>query len=128
MCGSAYLTIAATSAQASTEGFLTERCHRSWATISSANGSLHLAEAIDNFEADVERGVLNTRGWVLQERALLRRTIHFTSTQVYWECGRGIHCETLAQLRKQVIKITEVVTLFLDRLKLDGLAAHNHSF
>lgn len=97
---SAYLTIAATSAQASTEGFLTERPNRPYVTVPLGNGHLHLAEAIDNFEADVEQGILNSRAWVLQERALSRRTIHFTSTQVYWECGMGVHCETLAQLRK----------------------------
>ncbi|KAI0140283.1 hypothetical protein BJ166DRAFT_473272 [Pestalotiopsis sp. NC0098] len=96
---SAYLTIAATSAHASTEGFLIERPDRPYATIPFGDSCFYIAEAIDNFEADVERGKLNTRAWVLQERALSRRIIHFSSTQVYWECGIGVHCETLAQLR-----------------------------
>jgi hypothetical protein len=96
----AYCTIAASSSTSSLDGFLTRRKKRATIGIGPPNGPLYLAEAIDDFQKDVEQGVLSTRGWVLQERALSRRTIHFTSTQVYWECGQGIQCETLAQLRK----------------------------
>ncbi|KAI1350966.1 hypothetical protein F5Y01DRAFT_315249 [Xylaria sp. FL0043] len=95
----AYLTVAASSATSSLGGFLERSKHRRCATVATTNGPLRLAEAIDNFVEDVEDGVLNTRGWVLQERALSRRIIHFTSTQMYWECGNGVHCETLTQLR-----------------------------
>ncbi|CAG9975531.1 unnamed protein product [Clonostachys byssicola] len=95
---SAYCVIAATSAASSLEGFLNYRQPRPCVTVQAKEGPLHLAKAIDNFQDDVEHGLLNTRGWVLQERVLARRTIHFTSTQVYWECGQGVHCETLAQL------------------------------
>lgn len=34
----------------------------------------------------VENGPLAERGWVTQERFLAARTIHFTSSQVFWEC------------------------------------------
>ncbi|KAK1621820.1 hypothetical protein BDP81DRAFT_511094 [Colletotrichum phormii] len=81
--GSAYLTIAASCANHRFEGFLNPRTPRQF--------------IIDNFEADVEHGELNQRGWVLQERALSRRTLHFTSTQTYWECGEGIRCETFTK-------------------------------
>lgn len=97
---SSYCTIAADSAASSLAGFLNERLPRVCVSIETPRGPLYLAEAIDSFDADVENGILNSRGWVLQERVLSRRTIHFTSTQVYWECGDGIHCETLAHLRK----------------------------
>jgi hypothetical protein len=97
---SAYCTIAASSSTSSLGGFLSKRKDRSVIGINTKKGPLYLAEAIDNFQRDVEEGVLNTRGWVFQERALSRRTIHFTSNQVYWECGHGVHCETLAHLRK----------------------------
>lgn len=97
---SAYCTIAASSATSSLDGFLLNRAQRASIGIRTPQGTLYLAEAIDDFEAHVEQSVLNTRGWVLQERALSRRTIHFTSTQVYWECGEGVHCETLAELGK----------------------------
>ncbi|KAK2752916.1 tol-like protein [Colletotrichum kahawae] len=95
---SAYCTIAASSSTSSLDGFLAKRVQRAAIGIQTSQGTLYLAEAIDDFETHVEKGVLNTRGWVLQERALSRRTIHFTSTQVYWECGEGVHCETLAEL------------------------------
>ncbi|KAI0469250.1 hypothetical protein F4859DRAFT_487482 [Xylaria cf. heliscus] len=104
---SAYVTIAACSSRSSSDGFLVDRPSRNCATIVGSDGPIYLAEAVDDFERDVEKSVLNTRGWVLQERALSRRTIHFTSTQVYWECGDGIQCETLAQLRSPPL------TLFL---------------
>ncbi|KAH8900662.1 HET-domain-containing protein [Thozetella sp. PMI_491] len=43
-----------------------------------------------SFEQDVEKGELSSRAWILQERALARRTIHFTPGQTYWECGAVI--------------------------------------
>ncbi|KAI0197247.1 hypothetical protein EV127DRAFT_507503 [Xylaria flabelliformis] len=107
----AHVTLAASSAPSSLVGFL-ERPNRAFAVMPNPNAKdrdgdgsrslLYVAEAIDNFQTHVEDAVLNTRAWVLQERALSRRTIHFTSTQVYWECGQGVHCETLAQLRNTV--------------------------
>ena len=96
----AYCTIASSSSTSSLDGFLSKRKERAVIGINTTKGPLYLAEAIDDFHKDVEQGILNTRGWVFQERALSRRTIHFTSTQVYWECGHGVYCETLAHLRK----------------------------
>jgi hypothetical protein len=60
----------------------------------------YLCCAIDDFKRDVEEAELSTRGWVFQERALSRRIIHFTQTQLYWECGEGIRSETLNRLFK----------------------------
>ncbi len=60
----------------------------------------YLCNSIDDFKRDVEESVLSTRGWVFQERALSRRTIHFTKSQLYWECGEGIRSETLNRLFK----------------------------
>lgn len=97
----AYCTIAASSAACSLTGFLGTRWARDAIKIRTVSGApLYLADAIDDFHQDVEKSILSSRGWVLQERALSRRTIYFTSSQVYWECGNGVVCETLAQLRK----------------------------
>jgi hypothetical protein len=41
-----------------------------------------------------EKDVLNQRGWVVQERYLSRRTLHFTSNEVFWECDGLSACET----------------------------------
>jgi hypothetical protein len=101
---SAYVTLAATSSRSSMEGFLGSRRGRRPEDCvelrSEKSGHTYICKSIDDFHRDVEDGPLNQRGWVLQERVLSRRSIHFTSTQVYWECGQGVHCETLARLWK----------------------------
>jgi hypothetical protein len=89
---SAYFTIAASCADHRFHGFLKPRTPRQFITMT--------AEVINNFDRDVEQGELNKRGWVLQERALSRRTIHFTQTQTYWECGEGVWCETFTETKK----------------------------
>ena len=97
----AYCTIAATAAEDAQAGFLGPRpTSRSVAVQTSQGAPVYFCESVDDFRSDVERACLNQRGWVLQERALSRRTIHFGINQTYWECGRGIFCETLARLTK----------------------------
>ena len=100
----AYCTIAAASAKDSTKGFLGRaivKQHHPYVKIPTAShGTVYICSLTDDFERDVERdSVLNKRAWVLQERALSRRTIHFTAGQTYWECGNGIRCETLTCTR-----------------------------
>lgn len=98
---SAHLTIAASCAQHRFHGFLRPRTPRQFVTMTADDGTqFHVCEMIDNFDSDVEQGELNKRGWVLQERALSRRTIHFTETQTYWECGEGVRCETFTKTEK----------------------------
>ncbi|KAI0411895.1 hypothetical protein F5X98DRAFT_383183 [Xylaria grammica] len=97
---SAYCTIAASSSKSSAEGFLNVRQPRLCVQLETASmGKLYVCQNIDNFHRDVGLGELNSRGWVMQERVLSRRSIFYTSTQVYWECGAGVHCETLARLK-----------------------------
>lgn len=99
----AYCVIAASRATGTSSGFLSKRSPREFVTLDGTSGQkLFVCEAIDNFQQDVIDGPLNKRGWVLQERALARRTIYFTDTQTYWECGAGVHCETLTKMTKYV--------------------------
>ncbi|KAL9117158.1 MAG: hypothetical protein Q9187_006309 [Circinaria calcarea] len=42
----------------------------------------------------VDNAPLNHRGWVLQERLLAPRILHFGSEQVFWECHEVDACET----------------------------------
>jgi hypothetical protein len=37
---------------------------------------------------------LNKRGWVLQERLLSPRIVHFSTDQVFWQCKYQLACET----------------------------------
>ncbi|RGP70207.1 hypothetical protein FSPOR_4107 [Fusarium sporotrichioides] len=45
------------------------------------------------FTNDVNNSPLSSRGWVVQERFLARRIIHFTRIQLYWECLEFSRCE-----------------------------------
>ncbi|RSL37837.1 hypothetical protein CEP53_015447, partial [Fusarium sp. AF-6] len=40
------------------------------------------------WEIEVSRALINTRAWVLQERLLSCRTLHFGKRQLLWECRR----------------------------------------
>ncbi|KAF2867419.1 heterokaryon incompatibility protein-domain-containing protein [Massariosphaeria phaeospora] len=41
------------------------------------------------WQDEVEKGPLNQRAWVQQERFLSRRIMHFTSSQIFWECNEN---------------------------------------
>ncbi|RYP92950.1 hypothetical protein DL770_000931 [Monosporascus sp. CRB-9-2] len=100
----AYFTIAASSAKSSNEGFLLPRKPRPRLQLSAQGPrQLYACPNIDNFHKDVELGELNRRGWVLQERVLSRRSIHFSTSQIYWECGAGVRCETLTRLHNSKV-------------------------
>ncbi len=101
----AYCVISACTAENATDGFLKHREPRCVRI-----GGVFVSAVTDDFERDVLQSALNRRGWVLQERALARRTIFFTDNQMYWECGDGIRCETLAKLKKSVCNLASVYT------------------
>ncbi|KAI8711169.1 Protein kinase domain-containing protein [Fusarium sp. LHS14.1] len=96
---SAYASIAASCASSPAEPFLKSRPERQCVKMQTGNTPYYLCDTIDDFSEDVEQGELNKRGWVLQERALSRRTIYFTEKQTYWECGEGVRCETLTKTK-----------------------------
>ena len=100
----AFCTIAATSAKDSWDGFLVRQSIKQSVKLvdSSVNPplSVYACEVGGNFDNDVGSAELNQRAWVLQERALSPRTIHFTATQTYWECGSVIRCDNLVQMVK----------------------------
>jgi len=45
-----------------------------------------------NWVDEVEEAPLSTRGWVVQERFLAPRILHFAKNQIYWECLEAIRC------------------------------------
>ncbi|KAM7212507.1 hypothetical protein V8F06_012129 [Rhypophila decipiens] len=98
----AYCTIAAASASGTDDGFLRNRQERERKIVVMRGNDeicpeFYVSEMVDDFEQDVGQNELQRRGWVLQERALSRRTIHFAARQTYWECGEGVRCETLTK-------------------------------
>jgi hypothetical protein len=97
----AYCTIAATSAVDSKAGFLERNVSTEYVLVQDASGRrFYICTSMDNFNNDVEKARLNTRAWVMQERVLSRRTIHFSNNQTYWECGKGVYCENLTRLER----------------------------
>lgn len=46
------------------------------------------------WESDIENSPLSSRGWVVQERFLSPRIVHFTPNQIYWECLESVHCSS----------------------------------
>ncbi|KAK8062587.1 serine/threonine protein kinase [Apiospora hydei] len=88
----AYCVLAASRATGMHDGFLGERAGRDFVTFAQtpAEKKFYVCEPIDDFSQDVLESPLNKRGWVLQERALARRSVYFTKTQMYFECGEGI--------------------------------------
>ncbi|KAH6662701.1 heterokaryon incompatibility protein-domain-containing protein, partial [Halenospora varia] len=94
---SAYCTVAATSAIDSNAGFLKRNVSSEYVHVQDDSGrTVYVCTSMADFDREVEKeAVLNTRAWVMQERFLSRRTIHFGASQVYWECGEGVYCEDL---------------------------------
>lgn len=95
----AYYTIAATSADDSHAGFLGRNIGEHVYVQDDSGRRVYIGTDIADFDNEVENARLNTRAWVMQERFLSRRTIHFGKNQMYWECGKGVYCEDLTQLK-----------------------------
>ncbi|KAF2644205.1 HET-domain-containing protein, partial [Massarina eburnea CBS 473.64] len=116
----AYCTIAATSARDSTRGFLARPTtqHKEPQYVKAlhySRGPVYISRVLDDYYSDVETGVLNQRAWVLQERALSRRTIHFTHNQTYWECGEVVPTDCLYRSSKSLFLGDPMFPAFLAR-------------
>lgn len=95
----AEVTFAVHCAADDSEGFLQEALSKREAIQARVCGkAVGICRPLDP-ENDVTRSDLSRRGWVLQERFLSMRTLHFTRGLVYWETAHGILCEdnTLVQ-------------------------------
>jgi hypothetical protein len=91
-----YCTLAAASAKDSNGGLFFPRTLGRSVKLTDSSGDspvIFYASAEDRFGVDLHEGGLNSRGWVLQERLLSPRIIHFTATQTFWECGSDRYSE-----------------------------------
>ncbi|CAH0025043.1 unnamed protein product [Clonostachys rhizophaga] len=53
---------------------------------------------VDEFKINVTHSLVNSRGWVLQERTLSRRIVYLGNEQLYWECDGAIASETMSNI------------------------------
>jgi hypothetical protein len=77
-------------------------------------GSTHLADIVarrkwrhvwaDGPGEDIEAPYypLLELGWVLQERLLSARVVHFTTNELMWECREAITCECSGQIPEEI--------------------------
>jgi hypothetical protein len=56
-------------------------------------GIRRVANEVSHTYRNRGRSKLSTRGWTLQERLLSRRTLHYTETEMAWECSSCLRCE-----------------------------------
>lgn len=52
---------------------------------------------VDYYRHQVDKGPLNSRAWVVQERLMSSRIIHFAHEQVFWDCYEMTSCESFPQ-------------------------------
>jgi hypothetical protein len=93
--GQCDLNIAATAAENASVGCFLDR-PKHWIFLISGEEDCHvtypssrellLYVCLPNTWRNPTRNALRKRAWVIQERYLSRRTLHFTDTQVFWEC------------------------------------------
>lgn len=100
-----YCNIAATASSASDFGFMEKSpwtlslappryVQSTWRNAGGArNAYWRVYCNIDLMEHSLD-GPLLSRGWVVQERFLSPRTLHFCKNQMYWECQEHDTCET----------------------------------
>ena len=68
-------------------------CDIKIADFTAINQGPHLLLDYNMWKRGVAQAPLNGRGWVLQERSISPRTIHFGSDQLFWECLQHSACE-----------------------------------
>ncbi|KAG9191334.1 hypothetical protein G6011_09422 [Alternaria panax] len=79
----AFVTLSILSAHDSHVGFLKPR--ESASTISLGE-NLHLRRARPSWNEVLREFPLSKRAWVLQERLLSKRIVHFEKNEIFWEC------------------------------------------
>jgi len=98
----AFLTIAATGAKDGSIGLFRDNDRKRIRIPREAGrpelGYMYFRSKVPGGSHSVDFAPLQSRGWVLQERILSRRIIHFAEDQVYWECDKEFACEVGSSL------------------------------
>ncbi|KAF7894956.1 hypothetical protein EAF00_006770 [Botryotinia globosa] len=106
--GLSSLNIAATAAPDGTIGCLFERDLRKTGAGKievNLNNQNKVCSAVQwRFYADnISGAALTSRAWAVQERVLAPRTLHFTKSQLFWECRTNQACETFPDTLPRVL-------------------------
>lgn len=89
-----YVNLSATASYDSSQGLIRKRnpamLSHCAVTISNSHPQISSGEYIcysdDEWLRLIDNGAANTRAWVLQERLLSTRVVHFSEDQLFWEC------------------------------------------
>ncbi|KAL5322947.1 hypothetical protein ACEPPN_007472 [Leptodophora sp. 'Broadleaf-Isolate-01'] len=81
----AYLTISALDSPDSHHGFLNQRKNVPYVKLTS-DKNLYLRRRLPEQHEVFKNALLSRRAWVLQERLLSTRLLHYSSQELFWEC------------------------------------------
>ncbi|RYP63125.1 hypothetical protein DL771_009419 [Monosporascus sp. 5C6A] len=120
----AYLTVAATQAEDCEGGLFRARRRREYFRLPAGDAGRYVPactlpldrEVIPNYHVQLRGEPLSTRAWGLQERVLSRRTLHFASEQMYFECLEGFYAEdgTVVPYRMATVQSEQGVNEHVD--------------
>ena len=84
----------------------------------------------DLWAHSVELSPLSRRAWVLQERLLSPKTLHYTKTQLFWECRESKACESsphpYPKIRKDPFASPKYLESTHELYGLDAEPLHRH--
>ncbi|RYP03280.1 hypothetical protein DL765_010560 [Monosporascus sp. GIB2] len=73
-------------------------------------GDLELISSLPTLSQALSASTWDHRGWTLQEKALSKRLLIFTDSQVYWHCNAGIYAEdTHLELSRDTRSLRQIV-------------------
>ena len=124
--GNAYCTLAATSSLSGDGGLFHDRdpnmvnliqVHPVWVDPSPRGLTV---VPLDFWKVNVSEAPLNRCAWVLQERILSSRVIHFGANQILWDCNSFECCESFPDGFPDLIQCSDTRLKCLD-LETDGI-------
>ena len=129
----AYCVIAASSAANANEGCFIPRTEERPVRLpctpgTSAQGTMYISSSFPEAAEELDNGPLNNRAWVLQERTLSRRIVHFARSQTIWTCKQSAMDESGATVEGTFghLEWTRMPRLSNANLNLETPATNQH--